>query len=76
MHDWEPCDVYHAYVASRDEAESALAHWSAAPIGMKADAFAVYRSAADREDAAAAAWLEASRAYDAASGSSAPAVTR
>lgn len=66
MHDWEPCDLYDAYHAAREEAESALAHWSTAPSDMKADAFAVYRSAADREDAAAAAWLEACLAYDAA----------
>lgn len=66
MDDWEPCDLYDAYHAARAEAESALAHWSGAPVDVKRDAFAVYRSAADREDAAAAAWLEACRAYDAA----------
>lgn len=76
MHDWEPCDLYNAYIAAREETESALAHWYAAPIGMKGDAFAVYRSGADREDAAAAAWLEACRAYDAASRASAPAAAR
>jgi hypothetical protein len=56
-HDWPPCECYQAYEAARDEAAVALSDWRSAPFGVKRDAFAVYRAAADREDAAAEAWL-------------------
>ena len=65
-HEWSPCELYHAYQDAREEAECALSDWSAAPLSDRRDAFAVYRAAADREDAAGIAWLEACRAYDAA----------
>jgi len=64
--EWSPCDLYHAYQSAREEAECALNDWWTAPHGTKGDAFAVYRAAADREDAAAVAWLQACQAYDAA----------
>jgi hypothetical protein len=53
---WELYQVWHA---AFDEAEDALAAWNAAPVVLRADAFAVYRAAADREDAAAARWIAA-----------------
>jgi hypothetical protein len=67
-HEWSPCDLYHAYESAREEAESALADWSTALHSTRGDAFAVYRAAADREDAAAIAWLQACQAYDLAHG--------
>jgi hypothetical protein len=65
-HEWSPCDLYHAYQSAREEVESALTDWWTAPQGTRRDAFAVYRAAADREDAAALAWLRSCEAYDAA----------
>jgi hypothetical protein len=56
-HDWPPCECYQAYESARDEAALALREWCAAPYGAKRQAFAIYRAAADREDAAAEAWL-------------------
>ena len=58
---WEPGDHYVAYEAAREDAELALEHWRAVP---GRDAFVAYRAAADREDAAAFAWLAACAAYD------------
>jgi hypothetical protein len=60
-----PADLYPLYVCAREETDEALADWSAAPARDRRDAFAVYRAAADREDAAATAWLEACAARDA-----------
>jgi hypothetical protein len=55
--DWPPWECYQAYEAARDEAALALRDWHSAPYGAKRPAFAIYRAAADREDAAADAWL-------------------
>ncbi len=55
--DWPPWECYQAYEAARDEAAVALRAWYTAPSGHKGLAFAIYRAAADREDAAANAWL-------------------
>ena len=63
-HQWAPCDYYHAYEAARSDAADALAEWCAAPCGAKRDAFLAYRAAADREDAAAWAWMHACENYD------------
>jgi hypothetical protein len=63
---WPPCELYQAYVDARDDAACALADWWAAPYGAKREAFAIYRAAADREDAAAEAWLRSCETYDAA----------
>jgi hypothetical protein len=63
--EWAPCDFYAAYQDARDEVECCLIAWREAPLERRADAFAVYRAAADREDVAAAAWLSACAAYDA-----------
>jgi hypothetical protein len=52
-----PCELYQAYWAAREEADMAVVAWCEAPYGAKREAFAVYRAAADREDAAAHAWL-------------------
>jgi hypothetical protein len=60
-----PADLYPLYVCAREETDEALADWSAAPAGRRCAAFAVYRAAVDREDAAAGAWLEACAAFDA-----------
>jgi hypothetical protein len=68
-HEWCPGELYQAYEAAHAEAERALADWRSAPHGMKRDAFTVYRAAADREDAAALAWLRSCAAYDAAQAS-------
>jgi hypothetical protein len=53
---WELYQVWHA---AFDEADEALAAWNAAPVPLRADAFAAYRAATDREDAAAARWIAA-----------------
>jgi hypothetical protein len=64
-------ELYQAYACALEEAGRALADWWSAPRVMKRDAFTVYRAAADREDAAAFAWLRACAAFDAAGASSA-----
>jgi len=46
-----------AWRAARDEALAAYDAWCEAERGDKAEAYVVYRAAADREDAAAAALL-------------------
>jgi hypothetical protein len=63
---WTPCELYQAYEAARDDARVALADWNSASFRDRRAAFTVYRAAADREDAAANAWLRACEAYDAA----------
>jgi hypothetical protein len=55
-------DLLRTYRGARDDAELSLAGWRSAPSGAKRDAFAFYRAAADREDAAAQAWLAVNRA--------------
>jgi hypothetical protein len=66
MHSYEfaPADLYPMYEAAREETELALADWRAAPSDSKREVFAVYRAAAEREDAAALAWLLSCEAYD------------
>jgi hypothetical protein len=56
-HRLPPWEIYQAYQCAHDETQRALADWRAAPLARKRDAFTVYRAAADREDAAAFAWL-------------------
>ena len=53
---WE---LYQVWQAAFEEAGVALAAWNVAPVALRRDAYAVYRAAADREDAAAAGWLAA-----------------
>ena len=65
-HDWTPADLYFLYEVARGEAAGALSRWLSAPLASRRDAFAVYRAAADREDAAALAWMRSCEAYDAA----------
>jgi hypothetical protein len=69
-YEWMPCEHYEAYEAARYDADLALADWNAAPCHMKREAFAVYRAAADRENAAAFGWQLACEAYDAAKSAS------
>lgn len=66
MSEWPPYELYPAYQAARDEVQAALLYWRAAPRERKRDGFAIYRAAADREDAAALAWMRSCAAYDAA----------
>ena len=54
-----PSDHYQAWQAAHLEATLAYVDWRDALAGDKRNAFAVYRAAADREDAAAASWLAA-----------------
>jgi hypothetical protein len=61
---WTPGDHYAVYEDAREEVECCLDWWRSVPLARRAEAFAVYRAAADREDAAAAAWLAACAAYD------------
>lgn len=51
------CEVYQAWQAAYEEAEEAFRAWCAAGYGRKAEAYAVYGAAVDREDAAAERWL-------------------
>jgi hypothetical protein len=53
-----PCEIYHAWIGAFEEAEDAYLDWREAPPEQRDDAYAVYRAAADREDAAAAHWLD------------------
>jgi hypothetical protein len=66
IQDWSPCQLHQAWESAREDTELALAGWCVAPPGGRRDAFAVYRAAADREDAAAVAWLRACGASEAA----------
>ena len=52
-----PCELYQAWRAAYDEAALALADWRCVHVTDRADAYAAYRAAADREDAAAEHWL-------------------
>lgn len=53
---WE---LYQAWRAACEEVDLALTDWRCAAVPARADAYAVYRAAADREDAAAEHWLMA-----------------
>ena len=64
-HTLEPSDLYGFYRSALDEAESALADWWSAAVARRREAYAVYRAAAEREHAAAVAWLGACHVYDA-----------
>jgi hypothetical protein len=44
---------YRAWTGARDDARAAFRRWCAANVDDRADAYAAYRAAADREDAAA-----------------------
>jgi|tagenome__1003787_1003787.scaffolds.fasta_scaffold16581902_2 hypothetical protein len=59
-----PCDLYAAYESARHEAAHALAGWRDAAHESKGERFSVYRAAADREDAAAVAWMQACSVFD------------
>jgi hypothetical protein len=50
---------YQAWQAAHLEATFAYLDWRDAAPEHRRDAYAVYRAAADREDAAAASWLKA-----------------
>ena len=52
-----PCEIYQAWQAASEDAEEAFVAWCVAAHGRKAEAYAVYRAAADREDVAAERWL-------------------
>jgi hypothetical protein len=52
----EPYELYQDWQAARDDAQLAYAHWCEA-VGDKSEAHVIYRAAADREDAAAEAWM-------------------
>jgi hypothetical protein len=52
-----PCEIYQAWQAAQEDAQDAFLAWCAAAYGKKAEAYAVYRAAADREDIAAEWWL-------------------
>jgi hypothetical protein len=54
-----PWELYQVWQAAFAEADEALAGWFRAASGDRAAAYASYRAAADREDAAAARWLAA-----------------
>jgi hypothetical protein len=54
-----PCEIYHLWRVAFEEADRALADWRCAPVSARAEAYAAYRAAADREDAAARQWLAA-----------------
>jgi hypothetical protein len=56
-HTLPPWELYQAWRAAYDEADLALVDWRCAAMADRADAYAVYRAAADREDAAAEHWL-------------------
>ena len=62
---WPPWELYATYGDAREATEAALRDWCSAPYAVKRDAYVVYRAAADREDAAADAWLQSCIALDA-----------
>jgi len=62
--EWMPCDLYAAYESARHEAAHALTGWRDAAPERKRECFSVYRAAADREDAAAVAWMQACAVFD------------
>jgi hypothetical protein len=51
------CEIYHLWRVAFEEADRALADWRRAPVSARREAYALYRAAADREDAAARHWL-------------------
>jgi hypothetical protein len=57
QHRLPPWEVYQAWRAAFADADEALGGWRRASPFERAAAYAVYRAAADREDAAAADWL-------------------
>jgi hypothetical protein len=61
----EPADLYEVYRDALDETNSALADWWSAVVARRREAYAIYRAAAEREHAAAVAWLKACHEYDA-----------
>ena len=63
--EWAPSDHYAAYESARHEAADALAGWRDAAPERRGERFSVYRAAADREDAAALAWMHACSVFDA-----------
>lgn len=54
-----PCELYRIWRSARDEARAALDAWNARPFNERSEAYAVYRAAADREDAAAECFMRA-----------------
>jgi hypothetical protein len=52
-------DRHAAWETARDEARLAFRVWCETPYGNKREAYAAYRAAADREDVAVAALMEA-----------------
>jgi hypothetical protein len=57
MTDPSPPDRRAAWETARDEANLAFRLWCEAPYGIKHEAYATYRAAADREDVAVAALM-------------------
>jgi hypothetical protein len=53
LHDLRPIDLRDAWKFAEAQAGVALRTWFSAPRDEKADAYAAYRAAVDREDAAA-----------------------
>jgi hypothetical protein len=56
---WPPWELLGAWEAARDDAREAYAWWNESPPRHRAECFAVYRAAADRETAASVAWMRA-----------------
>ena len=52
-----PCEIYQAWQVAFDDAEEAFLAWCDASAIRRAEAYVVYRAAADREDVAAEHWL-------------------
>ena len=52
-----PCEIYQAWQAARQDADDAFDDWCTSPVDRKAEAYAVYCAAADRENAATDMWL-------------------
>jgi hypothetical protein len=57
MNDLSPNDRQMAWESARDQAHLAFRTWCETPYGGKAEAYAAYRAAADREDVAVAALM-------------------
>jgi hypothetical protein len=56
-HSLLPCEIYQSWRAACEDVDEAFQAWCAAAYGQKAEAYAVYRAASDREDAAVDHWL-------------------
>ena len=56
-HELLTCEYYQAWLVAFDDAEEAWLAWCAEPYGRKREAYAAYRAAVEREDAAAVCWL-------------------